>query len=236
METVYYVVMVPMFYLACAVFIGGAVFQLVKVLQAPRNPSTLKIYPDRGANWLRALADTFLFPTVLRHKPLLWVFLIVFHISLLLLVLGHLELLDDVSLLQVIEHEIFLGKGWVGLAAIVSVLFFLFRRIKSPVREMSAPMDYLLLLLFLLAALFGSQMDWARTWYGFDGMAVEDYREYLTSLILLRPEVPYNVESSGHAFMLAAHVFFANLFLMIFPFSHLMHAIFALPMNKLRRG
>jgi nitrate reductase gamma subunit len=36
--------------------------------------------------------------------------------------------------------------------------------------------------------------------------------------------------------MLLLHVFFANLFLMFFPFSQLMHSILSLPMNKLRRG
>jgi hypothetical protein len=41
---------------------------------------------------------------------------------------------------------------------------------------------------------------------------------------------------SGHSFMLVLHVFFANLFLMFFPFSKIMHSFFALPMNKLRRG
>jgi hypothetical protein len=36
--------------------------------------------------------------------------------------------------------------------------------------------------------------------------------------------------------MLVLHVFFANLFLMFFPFSQVMHSFLSLPMNKLRRG
>jgi nitrate reductase gamma subunit len=36
--------------------------------------------------------------------------------------------------------------------------------------------------------------------------------------------------------MLLLHIFFANLFLIFFPFSQFMHSIFSLPMNKLRRG
>jgi nitrate reductase gamma subunit len=44
------------------------------------------------------------------------------------------------------------------------------------------------------------------------------------------------VTDTGHSFMLVLHVFFANLFLMFFPFSQSMHSFLSLPMNKLRRG
>lgn len=236
MDTLYYIILVPMVYLACAVFIVGAVIRLVKVYRAPRNPSTLQIFPQKKMNWLRVLSDTFLFPTVRRHKPLLWVFLVLFHIGILLLIVGHIELFQDFSLFQIIEHDIFLGHGLVGLVVIVCVLYFFMRRLISPVRELSVPEDYLILLLLLLAAFLGSQMDWARTWYGYGELTVDDYREYLMSLLSLQPEVPYNITAAGHSFMLVLHVFFANLFLMLLPFSHLMHAIFSLPMNKIRRG
>jgi nitrate reductase gamma subunit len=92
-----------------------------------------------------------------------------------------------------------------------------------------------LLILLFLTVIFGSEMDWARRWYFYEEMEVESYRSYLSSLLLLRPEIG-DVSPSGHSFMLVLHVFFANLFLMFFPFSSLMHAIFTIPMNKLRRG
>jgi nitrate reductase gamma subunit len=79
-------------------------------------------------------------------------------------------------------------------------------------------------------------MDWARRWYDYSELAVEDYQVYLSSLLHLKPELPENVTYSGHSFMLLLHVFFVNLFLMFFPFSQLMHSILSLPMNKLRRG
>ena len=123
----------------------------------------------------------------------LWVFLMIFHISFLLLIIGHLELIDDFSVFQIFEHEIFIGKGFVGLILSVSLLYFFFRRLVTPNKELSVPEDYFLLMLLFLTVLFGSEMDWARTWYDYGEMSVEDYREYLSSLLYLRPALPESV-------------------------------------------
>jgi nitrate reductase gamma subunit len=235
-QTVYYIVLVPMVYVAFLVFFVGTIARLVKIFREPKNPTTLQIYPQKEPKWLLALYDTFLLPTVRRHKPVFWVFLMLFHISFLLLLIGHLELFKEFTLFQVIPHEVFLGKGFTGLVLTLCLLFFLFRRFKSPYRELSVPEDYYLLILLFLAVLFGSQMDWARRWYEYGGMTVENYRDYLFSLLYLKPKLPLDLVGSGHSFMLVLHVFFANLFLMFFPFSQWMHSFFSLPLNKLRRG
>jgi len=236
LQTLYYIILVPMVYLAVGVFILATTIRIVTILKEPKHPTTLQIFPERRPTWLWALHDTFLFPTIRRHKPLLWVFVMGFHILLVLLLIGHLALIADFAIFQIIPHEIFLGSGFVGLLLTLCVLYFLFRRFKSPVRELSVPEDYYLLILLFLIVIFGSEMDWARRWYEYGDMTPEDYRTYLYSLLVLKPELPYNVTFSGHSFMLVLHVFFANLFLMVFPFSQLMHSILALPMNKLRRG
>lgn len=236
MQAFSYFVLVPMVYVAFAVFVIGTAARIIKIARAPRHPATLQVYPQKKPKWLWALYDTFLFPSVRRHKPVLWIFLIVFHLCLVLLAIGHLELLGDFEILQIIPHEIFLGKGFVGLLSILALLYFLFRRFRSPVRELSVPEDYYLLILLFLIAVFGSEMDWARSWYGYEELSVDDYRTYLGSMIRFQPELPYNATFSGHSFMLVAHVFFANLFLIFFPFSQSIHAFLSLPLNKLRRG
>jgi len=236
LETLYYIILVPMVYVAFATFFIGTAVRLIKIFREPGHPATLQIYPEKKPRWLWALHDTFLFPTVRRHKPLLWVFLMAFHICILLLIIGHLELFGEIETLQLIPHEIFLGQGLVGLIASIALLYFLFRRFISPVRELSVPEDYYLLILLFLVVLFGSQMDWARRWYEYAELDVEHYRAYLSSLLYLRPELPYELTETGHSFMLVLHVFFANLFLIFFPFSQSMHSFLSLPVNKLRRG
>jgi nitrate reductase gamma subunit len=235
-ETLIYFILVPMVYIAFAVFFIGTIIRLIKIFREPKHPTTLQIFPEKKPTWLWALHDTFLFPSVRRHKPVLWVFLIFFHIGLLLLIVGHLELFGEFAIFQIIPHEVFLGQRYLGLILSIALLFFLFRRFLSPVRELSVPEDYYLLILLFLVVLFGSEMDWARRWYGYEEMIVDDYREYLMSLLYLKPELPYAVTDSGHSFMLVLHIFFANLFLLFFPFSQSMHSFLSLPMNKLRRG
>jgi nitrate reductase gamma subunit len=235
-DTLYYIILVPMVYVAFAVFIIGTAVRLIMILREPKHPTTLQIFPEKRPKWLWAWLDTFLFPTARRHTPLLWVFLIVFHVGILLLIIGHLELFGDYEIFQIVPHEVFLGNGFVGLGVSICLLYFLFRRVKSPVRELSVPEDYYLLVLLFLIVLFGSQMDWARRWFGYGELDVEQYRQYLGSLLHFQPDLPYEVTDSGHSFMLVLHIFFANLFLMFFPFSQLMHSFLSLPMNKLRRG
>ena len=236
METLYYIILVPMVYVAFATFFIGTAVRLIKIFKEPRHPATLQVYPEKKPGWLWALNDTFLFPTVRRHKPLLWVFLMAFHICIFLLIIGHLELFGEIGMLQFIPHEIFLGQGFVGLIASIALLYFLFRRFASPVRELSVPEDYFLLILLFLVVFLGSQMDWARRWYFYEELGVDHYREYLSSLLYFKPYLPAEITDTGHSFMLVLHVFFANLFLMFFPFSQLMHSFLSLPMNKLKRG
>jgi nitrate reductase gamma subunit len=225
-----------MVYVAFGVFFFGSGVRLIKIFLESKNPTDLTIFPEKRPGWLWALGDTFLLPTVRRHKPILWVFLMLFHISFLLLIIGHLELIEDFRLIQIIPHEVFIGKGFIGLILTLALLYFLFRRFVSPVRELSVPEDYYLLILLFLTVIFGSQMDWSRGWFGYGEMAVDEYRGYLSSLVYLKPELSEDITLPGHSFMLVLHVFFANLFLIFFPFSKIMHSFFSMAMNKWRRG
>ncbi|NOX32896.1 MAG: hypothetical protein GXP56_04050 [Deltaproteobacteria bacterium] len=235
MDTLNYIILVPMVYFSFAVFVAGVLYRIAAILKKPSITIPLNVYPQKKPAWLHALADTFLMPAVFKAKPVMWFFLIVFHASIFLLIIGHIELIHSFSIFQIIEHDIFLGRGFVGLTLFISLLYFLFRRFSSNARNLSVPEDYFLLILLLLTIILGSELDWARTWFGYQEMTVDGYQTYLKSMLLFKPDIS-DVTYSGHTFMLVFHVFFANLFILFFPFSKMMHAIFTIPLNKIRRG
>ena len=235
MDTLNYIILVPMVYLSFSVFFIGMAYQVVRVFKKPAMAMQLGLYPKKKNRWAATLFDTFFMPTVLRAKPVFWFFLMGFHFCIFLLLVGHMELLYPAAIFQMIPHEIFIGKGMVGVFLLIALIFFLFRRITPEAKHLSVFEDYLLLILLMLTVILGSEMDWARTWFDFQEMTTDDYQSYLISLIRFRPDIS-DVTYSGHSFMLVFHVFFANLFLLYFPFSKMMHAIFTVPLNKIRRG
>ena len=236
-DKIFYFIMVPMVYFAFAVFVVGIIFRLGKLFTAPRQTATLQIFPKKKPAWLYSLKDTFLLPTVRKNKPVLWIFLMLYHIAFFFLIIGHIELIGDFKILQVIPHSIFLGKGVVGLTLTICLTYFLFRRFKSPYREISVSEDYYLLILLVFTVIFGGHMNWAYHWseYGFD-LTVDEFRLYLSNIFNFQPVVPEEISDSPHYVILVIHVFFANLFLIFVPFSKIMHSFFTIPLNKIRRG
>lgn len=234
MDTLTYLVLVPMTYAAAAVFMCGVVWGVVRILRRPAFAPSLKLYPERHPAWLAALTDALLMPMVRRTNPVIWAVLMIFHLAVLVLILGHLELFADMTWLQVWPHEIFAGAGFVGVTTFLCLLFFLFRRFVPPAKDLSVAEDYFLLIMLLLTVVFGSEMHLARRLYGYDALGVAEYRDYLMSMVSLSPSVDA-VLGTGHSFMLVLHVFFANMFLMVFPFTKMMHFILSVPANMLRR-
>ena len=235
LDKAYYFIMVPMVYLAVAWCLIGVTAKIIGVLRAPAHPFTLRIFPDSKRPFLRALADTFTFPTIREHRPMLWVFLVLFHAAFAVLIVAHLDLIPQLRIAAENSPHM-IGHGVVGLVLTVSVLYLLLRRFRSPVREFSVPSDYILLLLLFLVFITGDVISWANSWSesGFV-LTKQDFGAYLSGLVRFTFEDPGQVLSGGHYSVVAAHVLMVNLFLMILPFSKIMHSFFALPLNALRR-
>jgi hypothetical protein len=98
LNAIEYTIVVPLLYFSVLFCILGIVWRLVKIFRSPPPPYSLKIYPSSKSAGLGALNDTFAMPQLRRHKPLFWVFLIIFHVSLVLLLLGHLDILPNISI------------------------------------------------------------------------------------------------------------------------------------------
>lgn len=225
-----------MVYIAAAIFIIGILFKLFMVIVSPPITGTLGLFPRKIPGPIGILKDSLLVPTAWRHSKIFWFFIIAFHLAFLLLFIGHLELIREFKIIQVIRHEVFLGAGFVGIVLIITTLYFLFRRFSSPVRGISVPEDYILLLLLFLTMIFGSHLHLAAryTESGLD-IQVEDYRTYLSSLVAFKPLVPEEISDSPHYVLVVLHIFFANLFLIFFPFSKMIHSVFTFAAHILKR-
>ena len=242
-DKIWYVVMVPMVYFSVAWCFAWVIVGVVRIVKAPKTPYTLRIFsegmgsddppnsPLMGAIW-----DAFTIPSVRKYKPVLWIFLILFHVSLFLLLLAHLDILPQINT-TFTNSQHMLGHGAIGVVLTLCLFYFLFRRFGTPVREVSVPGDYLILVLLLAGALSGDIISWGNSWTesGFV-MTKADFGAYLESLVKFTFTDPRQFLSGSHYPVVGTHVLIANLLLIFLPFSKIMHFAFAVPLNKLRRG
>ncbi len=235
---IFYFAMVPMVYAAFAILIGGLLFKLIVVFFSRKFPGSLATYPKRLPRPIGVAAEAFAVPAAWKKDKVFWLFIISFHVAFLLLFIGHLELIREFKVLQIIPHDVFLGAGAVGIVLILSVLYFFFRRFKSPWREISAPEDFLFLIMLFLTIFLGSHLHLSARFYAGGGafdIPVEAYREYLSSLVAFKPVVPPGIADSPHYVLVVLHVFLANIVLMMIPFSKVVHMAFAFLSLNLRR-
>jgi nitrate reductase gamma subunit len=235
-DKISYFIMVPMVYLAFAWFLVGAAVRIVKILRAPAHPHKLTVFPAGGPPGPTAALEALAMPAIFRRDKPFWAFLIAFHAAFLVLIASHLDVIEGIAILPE-ESVHMIGNGAVGAVLLAAVLFFLVRRFKSPVREVSVPADYLLLLLLLLLVMSGDVISWGNSW-GPDGFVItkQDFGAYMKGLVKLTFADPREILYGSHYVVAVVHVLLANLFLMALPFSKVMHTFFAVPLNRLRRG
>ena len=236
LNKIFYLVMVPMVYLAVLVFIAGIIITLLRIGRAPKHKTTLKVFSKGKRSPLQVVKDTLFMPSVRQDKPVLWVFLMLYHLAFLLLMLGHLDLIPGIHLMEK-DSPHMVGYGAVGVVLTLALVYFLLRRFRSPVREISTMGDYLILLLLLFTFLSGVIMSLSNSW-GENGFVLEksDFRDYFDILIHFSFADPVEILSGSHYFHVVIHVFLANLFMMIFPFTKFVHTFFGMVVNKIRRG
>jgi nitrate reductase gamma subunit len=234
-DKVEYAILVPLVYAAFAFFLIALVARLAAILRSPGPAYQLAIYPASRRPFIAAMRDAFGMPQVRRRDPLFWVFLMCYHAGFLALILGHLDILPEINIMPAASRHM-LGAGFVGLMVTVPTFYFLGRRFFGEVRKISTPGDYLLLLLLLFTFLFGDLMSWGNSWTasGFV-MTKADFAKYFDSLFRFSFADPRSVLHGSHYHFVVIHVLLAELFLVVLPFTKVMHAFLALPVNALRR-
>ncbi|HUI72579.1 MAG TPA: respiratory nitrate reductase subunit gamma [Spirochaetia bacterium] len=235
LASVYYFIMVPMVYLAILALVVGVVWRIVVILRSPLQPYPLTVYPAARLRVFAAFRDAFGMRQVRQHKPFFWVFLVMFHAAFILLILAHIDIIPATRMLPAASKHM-LGAGSVGVALTVSLMYFILRRFRSPVRELSTPGDYLLLLLLLFLFLLGDMISWSNSWgaHGFV-MTKKDFALYFDGLARFTFADPRAVLHGSHYHFVVAHVLLANVFFIVLPFTKIVHTFFTIPINLLRR-
>jgi nitrate reductase gamma subunit len=228
-------IVVPGFYLALGFGLAAMILRLVKVFRAPPPPWQLATYPAVRHPGLAALGDALGMGQARKRDPAFWAMLVVFHLGLLCLVLGHVDILPGVGIMPESSRDM-LGAGAVGLMVTIPIFYFIGRRFRSPVREISTPGDYLLLLLLLFTFLLGDLMSWGNSWtaQGFV-MTKADFARYFDGLLRFSFEDPRAYLRGTHYHFLVLHLLLAEATFIVLPFSKVVHAFLSIPANSLRR-
>jgi len=210
-------------YGAFSVFLGGVLFRVSGWLRTP-VPFQLTLFSvprNRIGKICLIFSEVLLCRTLFRQDKLLWVWVWLFHLSLFMVIFGHLfgifYLRDQFCLVGFRPEQsqvlsVFLGGIWGTLMAL-SLLALLYRRIFNlEVRRLSSPDSYFDLLLLLAITLTGIFMYAP----GFHP-ELHDVRAYMAGLLLFDP-IPL-----PHSPIFVAHFLLVSLLLLYFPFSRLVH-------------
>ncbi len=209
-------------YLAAAVFLTGMSWRLWKW---GRAPAPLKIVltpaPKTSLGVARRLAEEFLgFRSLFNASRLFWVPAWLFHVSLLLLLIGHIGglvvpgLAESALGISENQFERFaqITGCAVGLVAIGCVITLLIWRIASErSRYISTGSDYLALLLLLLVIATGDQMRFMNR------LDIIQARQFVSGWLTFHPMAP----PANSCFV--AHVLLVSALLINIPFSKLVH-------------
>lgn len=226
-----------MVYVSVAVLVLGLGYRIYAWRQFPVAPIQQGLFPKgstSGAKWIKVAKDSLVFPQVRDVDPWMWVFTVLFHLSLLGALIGHLRLIHEFTpLVNILGSEgmdtlAAWSGGVVGLILLITLGYFLIRRFKSPYKDISTPEDYLLLGLLLLVVLMGDHLRF------FGDVHMSDYQAYVQSLLSLDPEFTDALASSSSKWSLVLHVLFASLFFIWLPFSKLVHLIGTFATNLTR--
>jgi nitrate reductase gamma subunit len=203
-----------LFYAATAILLAGL---FVKIRQYWRTPAPLKI-PTTPAPVtqtgvvIRMFLEVTIFKSLFKSNKWIWVLGILFHFGLLLVLLRHFRYFQsDVNTLIVLLQPI--GK-YASLAMVAGLAGLLFRRFAvARVRYISAPSDYLMLVLLLGIGFTGIAMSFI------GNLDIVSIKAYFLGLMTFNIQ-PLPTEHLA----LLIHLFLVAFLMIIFPFSKLLHA------------
>ncbi len=214
------------FYVATLILILGVGY---KIYQYTKTPAPLKIPTTpapltTGGVVIRMLLEVILFKSLFRSNKWIWLFAMIFHGALWVILLRHLRYFIDPQwviypIWELVELIQPFGK-YASFAMLFGLLGLLARRLfVERMRYISSASDYLMLVLLLVIGVSGVLMSFVtRT-------DIVQFKAFMLSVISFQWQ---NFELSAYQMppdsMLLVHLAAVILLMIVFPFSKLLHA------------
>ena len=202
-----------LFYAATAILIVGLAYRIRKYIKtpAPLKIPTTPAPTTKGGVVFRMIKEVTIFESLFKSNKWIWLFGWLFHFGLFLVLLRHLRYFTDpvwwwVALLQPF------GK-YAAFAMLFGLAGLLVRRIVvDRVRYISAPSDYLMLLLIIGIGVTGALMTFVTH------TDIVTLKSYLLGLMV------FDIRTMPTDTILIIHLSLVILLMAIFPISKLLHA------------
>ena len=201
-----------LFYVATAILVAGLVYK-IKVYASTPAPLKIPVTPaplTKGGVAVRLGQEVLFFRSLFRSNKWIWVFAILFHAALALVLARHLRYFTEPVWFWVVLVQPF---GQYAAFAMVAGLAGLWARriLVDRVRYISSPSDHLMLALLMLIGLTGLGMDYVQR------TDIIMVKEFALGLMRLSPqELPSEP-------VLLIHLGAVAVLMIVFPFSKLLH-------------
>lgn len=200
-------------YVAFVVLVGGVVYRMAvyRFTPAPLRIPTMPAPRTALGVVARMGREVGLFSSLFRGDKWAWIWSALFHASLLLVLLQHLRYVWVPVPLWVRLESPF--GSYAAFALVISLTGLLGRRLLiARVRFVSAPSDYLMLLLLLVIGVTGTLMRFA------DRVNIVGFKAFILGVMAL------HLQSLPREPLILVHVASVAGLMLIFPFSKLLHA------------
>lgn len=208
---------VPFFTLI--VFILGMGNRFYSWAKTPQ-PGKMTLFPaPRGSTGAEVIKDTLFFPGLFKADKILWVFSWIFHVTLLMIFVGHIRVFTDFPALWAAlninaDNMSAVSGGIAGIVIMATAILLLIRRLGSRrVREISGLADHFALLLILSIVITGNLMRFGEH---FDLAITRSYFTDLFTFSFAAMKVPANE-------IFRLHFLLAQLLIIYIPFSKILH-------------
>ncbi len=209
-------------YVTIFVFVVGLIWRIRIWWAKPRAKAVL--FPAAKSNSVvvrRVVGDIVLFGKTFSMSKSLWIMTVLFHLGLLLVVLGHIRTVIEIGFLwrwfnvqgEGIDHVAFAMGMTAGGLVLAGVILLLTRRFTPKMRVLSIFDDYFVLGMLLMIILTGLSM---RLWMP---IHADEIQRYARGVLTLQPAVEIN------NVLFAWHFFLALVLIMYLPFSKLVHVV-----------